>query len=154
MSGGSAAAATLPRTCSTVRAPGMTVVTPGWSMTQRSANAAVGAFPAIAATSRAAATPTSNGTPAKVSPTSKASPCRLKFRGSSAGKVVDSSYLPVSSPLASGTRARMPTRARCAAGSSCSSGLRRKTLRITWIEATPGCSSAVSPSATVSTETP
>ena len=79
----------------------MTVVTPGWSMTQRRANAAVGtASPAISATSRAAATPTSNGTPAKVSPTSKASPLRLKFRWSSAGNVVDSSYLPVSSPLA------------------------------------------------------
>ena len=106
----SEAAATLPRTCSTLRAPGMTVVTPGWSITQRRANAAVGtSSPAISATSRAAATPTSNGTPAKVSPTSKASPCRLKFRWSSAGNVVDSSYLPVSRPLASGTRARMPT---------------------------------------------
>ena len=111
--GGSAAAATLPRTCSTLRAPGMTAVTPGWSITQRSANAAVGtSSPAISATSRAAATPTSNGTPAKVSPTSNASPWRLKFRWSSAGNVVDSSYLPVSSPLASGTRARTPTPAR------------------------------------------
>jgi hypothetical protein len=133
----------------------MTVVTPGWSITQRSANADVGtASPAIVATSRAASTPTSNGTPAKVSPTSKASPLRLKFRWSSAGNVVDSSYLPVRSPLARGTRARTPTPARWAAGSSSSSGLRRKTLRMTWIVATPGCSSAVRPSATVSTETP
>ena len=71
----------------------MTVVTPGWSMTQRRANADVDTSgPAIAATSRAASTPTSKGTPAKVSPTSKDSPCRLKFRWSSAGNVVDSSY--------------------------------------------------------------
>src|SRR3954471_15325689 len=118
----------LPRTCSTVRAPGMTAVRPGWSMTQRSANAEVGASPAIAATSRAASRPTWNGTPEKVSPTSKASPCRLKLRWSSAANVVDSSYLPVSSPLASGTRARMPTCARWAAGSSSSSGLARETL--------------------------
>ena len=58
---GSVAAATLPRTCSTLRAPGMTAVTPGWSMIQRSAKAAVGASPAISATSRAAATPDVEG---------------------------------------------------------------------------------------------
>src|SRR4051794_32184147 len=155
VTGGREAADTLSSACLTLRAPGMTAVTPGWSMTQRSAKAAVDSSgPAISATSRAAATPTSYGTPEKVSPTSKDSPWRLKFRWSSAANVVDSSYLPVSSPLASGTRARMPTCARCAAGSSCSSGLRRKMLRMTWTVCTPGCCSAVSPSATVSTETP
>ena len=56
----------------------MTTDTPGWSMIHRSASCAVVAPAGVrSATSRAAATPTSNGTPANVSPTSNASPVRL-----------------------------------------------------------------------------
>ncbi len=84
-----AAAAALPRAWSTDRAPGITAVTPGWSMTQRSASWA-GATPsgARAANSCAAATPVSKSTPENVSPASNASPCRLNVRWSSAAKVV------------------------------------------------------------------
>src|SRR5664280_3914653 len=82
-SGRTSAAAALARACVAVRAPGITTLTPGWSMTQRSASCAVVTPGGVsAATSRAEATPTSKGTPAKVSPTSKASPERLYVRWS------------------------------------------------------------------------
>lgn len=92
--------------------------------------------------------------PEKVSPWSNASPCRLKLRWSSAAKTVSFVYLPDSSPEASGTRATMPTPASRAAGSTSSSGLSRKGLRMICTEATPGRAMAVSASAQVSTLTP
>ena len=64
------------------------------------------------------------------------------------------SYLPGSSPLASGTRAMIPTPAACAAGSTRSSGLSRNALRMIWTVATFGRAIAVSASSHVSTETP
>ena len=76
------------------------------------------------------------------------------MRWSSSPKVVLSSYLPESRPLASGTRAMMPTPASTAAGSTRSSGLRRKTLRMICTLATFGRAIARSASSTVSTETP
>ena len=123
---------------STLRAPGMTVVTPGLvdDPAQREGGGGHAPWPAISATlpGRGDAD-VRTGTPAKVSPTSKASPLRLKFRWSSAGNVVDSSYLPAEQPAGQGHAGedRRP-RPRAAAGSSSSRGLRRKTLRMTWID--------------------
>jgi len=58
-----------------LRAPGMTVVTPGWSTIHLSAScAAVAPEGASFATSWAARKPTSYGTPLNVSPTSNSSP--------------------------------------------------------------------------------
>ncbi len=133
----------------------MTVETPGWSTIHRRASCAVVAPDGVsAATSRAAATPTSYGTPENVSPTSNASPLRLNARWSVGANSVCSSYLPDSRPLASGTRAMMPTPASAAAGSTRSRGLRRKALRMIWIVATCGRAIAASASSTVSTDTP
>jgi len=48
----------------------------------------------------------------------------------------------------------IPTPAACAAGSTSSSGLCRKQLRMIWIVATPGRAIAASACAHVSTDTP
>ena len=63
-------------------------------------------------------------------------------------------YRPLSSPLASGTRAMMPTPAGRADGSTSSSGLRRKAFRMICTVAVPRREMAVSASSTVSTLTP
>jgi hypothetical protein len=76
------------------------------------------------------------------------------LRWSSSPKTVLSSYFPLSSPLASGTLAMIPTPAAAAAGSTCSSGLRRSTFRMICTLATFGRAIACSASSTVSTETP
>ena len=78
LSGGRSAAAAFCSAWSGRRAPGITVVTPGCWMTQRSASwAGVTPAGASAANSWAASTPVSKSTPENVSPTSNASPCRL-----------------------------------------------------------------------------
>ncbi len=78
-SDGSAPADALATACSTLRAPGMTVVMPGSWASQPSAATEAGrsCARAKAANSRAASTPVSKSTPANVSPTSNDSPCRL-----------------------------------------------------------------------------
>ena len=78
LNGGSAAAAAFCSACAALRAPGITVETPGcWITQRRAAWAGVAPAGARAANSRAASTPVSKSTPENVSPTSKASPCRL-----------------------------------------------------------------------------
>ena len=152
-------AAALRRACSGLRAPGMTVETPGCCQTQAMAAWAgvrswFRAEPASSVKRAAASTPTSNGTPEKVSPTSKALPSRLNVRWSSSENVVSWVYRPDRSPDASGTRAMMPTPAAEAAGSTRSRGLSRNALRMICTVATPGRAMAVRASSTVSTETP
>ncbi len=63
-------------------------------------------------------------------------------------------YLPLSSPLASGTRAMIPTPASCADGSTNSSGLSRKAFKMICTVAVPRREIAVRASSTVSTLTP
>ena len=63
-------------------------------------------------------------------------------------------YLPESSPEASGTRAMMPTPAASAAGSTSSSGLSRKALRMICTVAVPSCRMASRASSVRSTLTP
>ena len=131
VSGVRVAAEMLPATWAGLRAPGMTTETPGWSRIQRSANwAIVAPAGSQGIRRRTASRPVAKSTPEKVSPTSKASPCRLYVRWSSSANVVFSSYLPESRPLASGTRAMMPTPAACAAGRTSSSGFRRNAFRM------------------------
>ena len=72
--------------------------------------------------SSTAARPCSKSTPEKVSPLSKASPLRLKPRWSSALNWLSRVNLPLSMPLDSGSRARTPTCAACAAGRKTSAG--------------------------------
>ena len=67
---------------------------------------------------------------------------------------MDVSYLPDSSPEANGTRAMIPTPASTAAGSTSSSGLSRKALRMICTEATCGRAIAASAWSAVSTLTP
>ncbi len=68
--------------------------------------------------------------------------------------MVSARYLPLSRPLANGTRARIPTPASTAAGSTNSSGFNRKAFRMIWTVAVPRREIAVSASSQVSTLTP
>ena len=107
------------------------MLTPGWSRTQRSANWAIVAPGGDERREPAhGPRPVAKSTPAKVSPDVE------RLAVAVVGAVVvgrtwcRSSYLPDSSPLASGTRAMMPTPAAAAAGSTSSSGFSRNMFRM------------------------
>ena len=123
-----------------VRAPGMTVVTPGWSRTQRSATCAP--WPR-----RRAPAPRELAHGVEADVVGHAGE-RLADVERLAVPVVGAvvvgrerrvaSYRPDSSPQASGTRAMIADAGRRGRGSTASSGLRRNALRMICTLATPG----------------
>ena len=154
---GTSAAAALPRACATLRAPGMTVETPG-CCDHPAQGALAGSDPLGQQLAEGG-----RGIDARVEvdPGERLADVeRLAVAVVGAVVVVGEDararvYLPDSRPEASGTRAMMPTPAAAAAGSTWSSGLSRNALRMICTVATcPAGRSRPAPGRTVSTLTP